>query len=133
MIEVGYKDFGEATLSGVSGNTFNYGGASYTFDATASAVFEADSLSIGLKKSFSIADNISAFGRIGIHRWEADISASTATTSLDSSAKDEDIYYGYGIAYEMGNISLSLSRDEYDLEHDEVDSTAFSISYNLAF
>ncbi|MDA7748542.1 outer membrane beta-barrel protein [Gammaproteobacteria bacterium] len=133
MIEAGYKDFGEASLSGVSGNTFNYGGASYTFDATANAVFEADSLSIGLKKSFSIADNISAFGRIGIHRWEANVSAATATASADSSSKNEDMYYGYGIAYEMGNISLNLSRDKYDLEYDEVDSTAFSLSYNLAF
>jgi hypothetical protein len=133
VIEAAYRDFGEASLSGSSGNTFNYNGTSYTFNATAAITLEADTLSFGLKKSLSLTDNISAFARLGFHRYETTIGLAVGTASASTSVKDEDIYYGAGLSYAMGNMKLNLSHNNYDLDWDEVDSTAISLSYNLAF
>ena len=56
-IELGYKDFGEASLSGVSGNQFTYRGTTYQFNATATLSYEGDAYLIGLKPKYKINDN----------------------------------------------------------------------------
>ena len=132
-LEAAYRDFGQASLSGASGNTFKYGGVSYTFDATAVVSVEADTLALGLKKSFNLGDNLSVFARAGIHRYESTLGVTAATASADTSNKDEEIYYGVGASYSMGNIHLNIAHDTYDIDYGDIDATGISLSYNLAF
>ena len=133
VLEAAYRDLGQASLSGASGNTFKYGGVAYTFNATATVFVEADTLTLGLKKSFNFSDNLSVFARAGIHRYESTLGVTAATASVDTSNKDQDIYYGVGASYSMGNIHLNIAHDTYDIDYGEIDSTGISLSYNLAF
>ena len=51
-IEVSYNDFGEASLSGVSGNQFKIGSDTYEFTATASLAVSATSIGVAAKQKF---------------------------------------------------------------------------------
>ena len=52
-IEVSYNDFGEASLSGVSGNQFKIGSDTYEFTATASLAVSATSVGVAAKKNYN--------------------------------------------------------------------------------
>ena len=49
-IEVSYNDFGEASLSGVSGNQFSLDGTTYEFNATATLAVKASSIGVAAKQ-----------------------------------------------------------------------------------
>ena len=52
-IELGYKDFGEASLAGASGNQFTYEGTTYEFNTTATITMEGDAYLIGVNPNIS--------------------------------------------------------------------------------
>ena len=54
-IEVSYNDFGEASLSGVSGNQFKIGSDTYEFTATASLAVSATSVGVAAKQKLELA------------------------------------------------------------------------------
>ena len=127
-LEIGYADFGEASITGVSGNTFTYGGTNYTFNATGSLMVEGDSYFLGLKAKMPLTDSVSAFGRLGYNAWDSTLSVANATAAASVRADGTDLYYGFGVSANMGNLKISLSHSYYEFGFDDVDSTALSIS-----
>ena len=87
----------------------------------------------GLSCSCSAIKSSSVFARAGIHRYESTLGVTAATASADTSNKDEEIYYGVGASYSMGNIHLNIAHDTYDIDYGDIDATGISLSYNLAF
>jgi hypothetical protein len=130
-LEYGYADFGEASLSGSSGNTFDYRSTSYTFNATGSIKLEGDAFFIGLKPKMSLTDSITAYARLGYNMWDTTLTVSTSTASADVSADGNDLYYGFGVSGNMGGLNISLSHSNYEFDSDDVDSTALSVSVNF--
>ena len=99
-IEISYNDFGNASLSGVSGNKFNFQGTEYTFNTTATLKTEATSWGIGLKPKYQINPNFNIGATLGMHRWDGKLKVSTPSGTLtDSSEKDTDFFYGIGLNY----------------------------------
>ena len=127
-LEIGYADFGDASLSGVSGNTFDYKGSSYVFTGTGAIILEGDSYFLGLKSKMPLTDSISAFGRVGFNSWDSTLSVASATASASVSDDGTDLYYGFGVSANMGNLNISLSHSYYEFGSDDVDSTALSMS-----
>ena len=132
-IEFGYADFGEASLSGSSGNTFKYEGTSYTFNATAAISLEGDAFLIGIKPKMSISDTVDVFARAGVNIWDTKIKISNGTASADVKDDGNDLYYGFGLSGTFGNFNLSYSHTNYEFDSDDVDSNAFAINYKLQF
>ena len=130
-LEIGYADFGEASLSGSSGNTFDYEGVSYTFNATATIQLEGESIFIGLKPKMSLTDSINAYARLGFNMWDTTLTVSTGTASADVSDDGNDLYYGFGVSGVIGGLDVSLSHSNYEFDSDDVDSTALSISFKF--
>ena len=130
-LEFGYADFGEASLSGSSGNTFDYDSVSYTFNATATIQLEGDSIFIGLKPKMSLTDSISAYARLGFNMWDTTLTVSTGTASADVSDDGNDLYYGFGVSGKMGGLNISLSHSNYEFDSDDVDSTSLSVSFKF--
>ena len=130
-LEFGYADFGEASLSGSSGNTFDYRSVSYTFNATGTIQLEGDSFFVGLKPKMSITDSISAYARLGFNIWDSTLTVSSGTASADVSDSGNDLYYGFGVSGKMGGLNISLSHSNYEFDSDDVDSTALSVSVNF--
>ncbi len=130
-LEFGYADFGEASLSGSSGNTFDYDSVSYTFNATATIQLEGDSIFIGLKPKMSLTDSISAYARLGFNMWDTTLTVSTGTASADVSDDGNDLYYGFGVSGKMGGLNINLSHSNYEFDSDDVDSTSLSVSFKF--
>lgn len=132
-LELGYKDFGEASISGSSGNQFTYRGTTYQFNATATLSYEGDAYLIGLKPKYKINDNISLYGRLGVNMWDVTLNAASGTASASADDDGHDLYYGVGIATSFAGLNIGLSHSIYEFDSDEVDSTALSLSYTLNF
>ena len=128
-IEISYQDFGEASLSGVSGNQFKVGSTTYQFTTTATIAAEADSFGIAAKPKYNINDNITVYGKLGIHSWESTLSVNAATGSANVTEDGTDIFYGAGIQVAFNNLSARVGYTIYDLDGDDVDS----INAGLAF
>ena len=128
-IEISYQDFGEASLSGVSGNQFKVGSTTYQFTTTATIAAEADSFGIAAKPKYNINDNITVYGKLGIHSWESTLSVNAATGSGNVTEDGTDIFYGAGIQVAFNNLSARVGYTIYDLDGEDVDS----INAGLAF
>ena len=128
-IEISYQDFGEASLSGVSGNQFKVGSTTYQFTTTATIAAKADSFGIAAKPKYNINDNITVYGKLGIHSWESTLSVNAATGSANVTEDGTDIFYGAGIQVAFNNLSARVGYTIYDLDGEDVDS----INAGLAF
>ena len=128
-IEISYQDFGEASLSGVNGNQFRVGSTTYQFTTTATIAAEADSFGIAAKPKYNINDNITVYGKLGIHSWESTLSVNAATGSANVTEDGTDIFYGAGIQVAFNNLSARVGYTIYDLDGEDVDS----INAGLAF
>ncbi|MBL6592437.1 MAG: porin family protein [Flavobacteriaceae bacterium] len=130
-IEVSYNDFGEASLSGVSGNQFSIDGTTYQFNATATLTSSATSYGIAAKPKLNVNDNVQLYGKIGLHRWDSEfaVSSTTATASLNDSGTD--IFYGAGIAVGFNNLTGRVGYSIYDLDGEDVTSINAGLSYKF--
>ncbi len=130
-IEVSYQDFGEASLSGVSGNQFKYGSTTYQFTTTATIAAEANSYGIAAKPKYNINDNITVYGKLGIHSWESTLSVNAATGSANVTEDGTDIFYGAGIQVAFNNLSARVGYTIYDLDGEDVDSINAGLAYKF--
>ena len=130
-IEVSYQDFGEASLSGVSGNQFKYDGATYQFTKTATLTLGADSIAVAAKSKHQINDNVSIYGKIGLHNWESTFGVSVGTSSADVKADGTDILYGAGIEANFNNLVFRAGYSLYDFDGDDVESINAGLAYKF--
>ena len=130
-IEISYQDFGEASFSGVAGNQFIYEGTTYEFTATASVKASADSYGIAAKPKYNINDNITVYGKLGLHNWDSEYNFSVATANASVSDDGTDIFYGAGIQVAYNNLSARVGFTIYDLGGDDVDSINAGLAYKF--
>ena len=130
-IEVSYQDFGEASLSGVSGNQFRVGSTTYQFTTTATIALDANSFGIAAKPKYKINDNISVYGKLGLHNWESTLSVNAATGSGNISEDGTDIFYGAGIQANYNNLSARVGYTIYDLDGEDVESINVGLAYRF--
>ena len=130
-IEVSYQDFGEASLSGVSGNQFRVGSTTYQFTTTATIALDANSFGIAAKPKYKINDNISVYGKLGLHNWESTLSVNAATGSANISEDGTDIFYGAGIQANYNNLSARVGYTIYDLDGEDVESINVGLAYRF--
>ena len=88
--EVSYNDFGEASLSGVSGNQFKIGGTTYEFNTTATLSVSATSFGFAAKPKLEISEGVILYGKLGVHNWDSKfgITSTTATANEDDDGSD---------------------------------------------
>ena len=132
-IELGYKDFGEASLAGASGNQFTYEGTTYEFNTTATITMEGDAYLIGVNPKYKLSENLSLYGKLGVNIWDVTLGVATGTSSENIDDDGNDIYYCLGIQVKFGGLDFSLAHSKYEFDSEEVDSNALSISYVLNF
>lgn len=96
--ELFYADLGEGSLSGNNGDTFTYSGTTYNFIVDgASIATESKSLGLNFVASYPINKYFEPFAKIGIHRWDVDMSVGASTIPTSSASdKGTDLVYGAG-------------------------------------
>jgi len=130
-VELSYNKFGQASLSGVSGNQFKVDGTTYQFNQTATITAKADSYGIALKPKVELAPNFEAFATLGYHTWDIKTSYAGTTASGSYGSEDgNDIFYGVGLKYTSGNLSAALTYTEYQLD-EKLKSTGIRAAYRF--
>lgn len=107
-LELGYDDYGKGTLK-----TYN---DSYSADSLRNITETASTSAtlITLKKEGAISDNLSAYARLGIARWEFDLESTypDSAKKLNFTWNESGIgaYFGIGVYYQLtSNLQLSAN------------------------
>lgn len=132
-IEGFYADFGEASLTGNTGDTFDSGGTTWVFTAdNAKVATSASGLGINAKFTHAFTDKSSIAGRLGLLMWDVTTSASTATTASSASDDGIDLFYGIGYKYDFNKqYSLTVDYDMYTADTFDFNTLAVGVSFNF--
>ena len=129
--EVSYNDFGEASLSGVSGNQFILDGTTYVFNATATLAVSATSIGFAAKPKVEISEGVVLYGKLGVHNWDSELSITSTTATANADDDGSDVFYGAGIEVNLANLKGRVGYSLYDLDGEDVDSINVGLSYNF--
>jgi hypothetical protein len=127
-LELSYNYFGEASLSGRTGNQFRYEGTLYEFTANGSVKAEATSFGIAVKPKVNVNKNFDLIATLGAHRWETDFTASSTNGRATVTEDGVDLFYGAGLKGNFDNFSIGLHYNIYKLDSEEVKSMGIRVS-----
>ena len=117
-IEVSYNNFGEASLSGVTGNQFRYGGTLFEFTDAGTLKVEATSFGVAVKPKLNINKNFDLVATLGAHRWKEDLTASSSSGKASVTEDGIDLFYGVGLKGNFDTFSVGLNYNIYKLDED---------------
>jgi hypothetical protein len=127
-VEVSYNNFGEASLSGVNGNQFRYGGTTYVFTGAGTIKAEATSFGVAVKPKLNINKNFDLVATLGAHRWESDLTASSTSGKATETDEGIDLFYGVGLKGNFDTFSVGLNYNIYKLDSEDVTSMGIRVS-----
>ena len=127
-LETSYQNFGEASLSGVSGNQFKIGSTTYQFNATATLYQKASSWGMAAKPKINLNDNVTAYGKLGIHNWKSTFGVTSTTATASEDDKGTDVYFGGGIELNYNNLIGRVGYTSFDLDGDKIQSTNIGLA-----
>ena len=127
-IEASYQDFGQATLSGVSGNQFKVGSTTYEFNATATLYSEASSWGVAAKPKMNLNDNVTAYGKLGIHKWKSTFGVTSTTATASEDQDGTDVYFGGGLELKYNDLIGRIGYTSFDLDGEKINSTNFGLA-----
>ena len=130
-IEVSYNDFGEASLSGVSGNQFKIGADTYEFTATGSLAVKATSIGFAAKPKMEIADGVTLYGKLGIHMWDSELNITSTSSNTKIDEDGTDVFYGAGVEVSLANLKGRIGYSLYDMDGDDVTTLNVGVVYNF--
>lgn len=133
-IEGFYVDFGEASLTGNTGDNFDLGGATFVF-TTNNAKIASSATAFGVNGKFTHAfnDKSSIAGRIGLYMWDAKFTVSGASIASTTLSDDgTDLFYGIGYKYNINKqYALTLDYDLYTTDDDDLDMISLGVLFNF--
>ena len=127
-VEASYQNFGEVSLSGVSGNQFKIDSTTYEFNATATLYQKASSWGMAAKPKINLNDNVTAYGKLGIHNWKSTLGVSSTTVTASEDDKGTDVYFGGGIELSFDNLVGRVGYTSFDLDGDKIQSTNIGLA-----
>ena len=130
-IEVSYNDFGEASLSGVSGNQFSLDGTTYEFNATATLAVKASSIGVAAKQKVELSEGVMLYGKVGIHQWDSELSIASTTATANADEDGTDVFYGAGLELSISNLKGRIGYSLYDLDGEDIDSLNIGFIYSF--
>ena len=130
-IETSYQDFGEASLSGVSGNQFKIDGTTYQFNATATLNIKASSWGVAAKPKMNLSDNVTAYGKLGIHNWKSTFGVTSTTVTASEDEDGTDVYFGGGLKLKYNDLIGRVGYTSFDLDGEKITSTNLGLAYKF--
>lgn len=127
-IELSYNNFGEASLSGVTGNQFRFNGTLYEFTSAGTLKAEATSFGIAVKPKLNINKNFDLVGTLGAHRYKSEVSVSSTNGRASVNDDGVDLFYGVGLKGNFETFSVGLNYNIYNLDDEEVKSMGIRVS-----
>ena len=132
-VEASYQNFGEVSLSGVSGNQFKIDSTTYEFNATATLYQKASSWGMAAKPKMNLSDNVTAYGKLGIHNWTTTFGVTSTTVTASEDEKGTDVFFGGGLEISFDNLVGRVGYTSFDLDGDKVQSTNFGLALKFQY
>jgi hypothetical protein len=127
-IEYSYNDFGEASLSGTTGQQFKIDGTTYEWTANATITSSATSHGFSAKPKVELSNGVFAYGKLGLHRWDSGFEVSSTNTSASLTETGTDVFYGGGVEVSLDQIQGRIGFSRYDLDGEDIDTINFGLS-----
>ena len=128
FIEASYVDLG-AFSSTVEGITLNP--EDFQQKVASALPTNASGFTVGGGYQYEINDRWYIDANTGLFSWESDNTSKGAAT-LTNSQDGTDLYYGVGLGVQlMENMKISLNYTNYNLESNDVATTALTINYHF--
>ncbi len=127
-IEYAYNDFGESSLSGTTGQQFKIDGTTYEWLTNATISSSAKSHAFAAKPKIELSSGISAYGKIGLHRWDSGFEVSSTNTTASLTETGTDVFYGAGIEISLEQIQGRVGFSKYDIDGEDVDTINLGLS-----
>tara|TARA_A100001011_G_scaffold11303_1_gene12388 strand:+ start:861 stop:1433 length:573 start_codon:yes stop_codon:yes gene_type:complete len=127
-IEYSYNDFGEASLSGTTGQQFKIDGTTYEWTANATLTSSATSHGFSAKPKVELSNGVFAYGKLGLHRWDSGFEVSSTNTSASLTETGTDVFYGGGVEVSLDQIQGRIGYSRYDIDGEDIDTVNFGLS-----
>jgi OOP family OmpA-OmpF porin len=115
-LEFGYIDLGEAkfTAAGVG------------------CSLEADGFQAALVGSLPMANQFAFTGRVGLFRWDADVSCSAGGASASTDESGTDLTFGVGVRYDMTKtVGIRAEWERFDMDDVDVDMLSLGLLFSF--
>jgi len=125
-IESQWSDYGNATLSGNTGDTATIDAIPITFLADGVKVkASATGYALGARYMWNLG-SVTPYVRFGYHWWDADFSSISGVASENG----HDPFYGLGVAFQLDQSSkIRLGFEQYEMDDLNSDIEIISIGY----
>jgi hypothetical protein len=130
-IEVSYNDFGEASLSGLDGQTFSYEGTTYEWLVDASLKIKATSVGVAAKQKLELSEGVMLYGKLGIHKWDSELNIASTDSTLNADTDGTDVFYGAGLEVSLASLKGRIGYSLYDMDGEDVTSLNVGFIYNF--
>lgn len=132
--EAFYADFGEASLSGNTGDTFISGGTTYQFLVNNAKIAEsATGLGINANFTHNFNNKSSLVGRLGILSWNSSLTV-TGTNISGGTIKNSgsDVFYGIGYQHNFTKkVGLVVGYDIFRISEENVSTLSVGVNVNF--
>ena len=133
-IELHYADFGEASLTGNNGDTFEIDGTPLVFTSD-NVKLKSESRNIALSALIGLDSTakINPYLRLGIQRWKSEFTVSTLLAGSDSESETgTDPFYGLGLDVKVSEtLNLKFDFERNDIDDDDADLISVGLSYSF--
>ena len=130
-IEVSYNDFGEASLSGLDGQTFSYEGTTYEWLVDASIKVKASSVGVAAKQKLELSEGVMLYGKLGIHQWDSKLNIASTDSTFNADTDGTDVFYGAGLEVSLASLKGRIGYSLYDMDGEDVTSLNVGFIYNF--
>ena len=132
-LEGHYADFGEASLTGNTGDTFVIDGTTYAFTANnVSVKSEPTSLGLSAVLRYPVTQSIEPFAKVGIHSWDVDGAVTSTAGNVTTSDSGADALFGIGVNVAItDSLSARLEAERYNFDDDDLDFISIGLQYNF--
>lgn len=134
-VEFNYANFGEASFSGNDGDQFDFDNTTYEFTADGVNI-DLEGKTFGLGATYSlpvIDDTFFINAKIGLHRWDADMTVTSNNAGGVSLSDDgTDPFYGLGLSYQFTKeIGARVEFERYEFDTEDVDYASAGLTFSF--
>ena len=131
-VEAHYADFGEASLSGNTGDRFTIDGTTLQFNQAGKISVGAKSTGLAAVARTEIGSDVGIFAKAGLHKAELEYAVSAATASASTSESKTKAFGAVGLDYAItSQFLVSTELSMYKFEDGDIAGLSFGLRYKF--
>jgi opacity protein-like surface antigen len=131
-VEGFYTNFGEATLTGTTGDTFRLNGKTRTFPGPGRISLSGWSTGAAANIGYPVHNLLNAYVKLGFHRWNVEAEVQGVGGRTTASDDGVDLMYGGGIQANItNNVSLRSEFERFNVNDEELAMISVSLLYRF--